>query len=467
MKFNFVIYIFSFMMINHTYLRGGVNMGKTLSVANIQTKLTREQKEAVGLLSIGTFLEYFDLMLYVHMAVLLNELFFPKTDPFTASLLSAFAFCSTYVLRPVGALIFGWIGDRIGRKFVVIITTAMMGISCFVMSIVPTYAQIGIVASYLVTVCRIVQGFSSLGEIVGAEIYLTEFIKPPKRYAAVAFVGSCCALGGTAALCLAFFVTSFDIDWRIGFQFGVVIAAISVFARFRLHETPEFVDAKRRLTNIVNTIDRNKKDSVVVPLQIQKEKVNPITSLSYFLIQSGWPVIFYFGYIHCSMVLKNSFNFTPSMIIYHNFIVSIFQFLGLMVLVYLTLKVNPLKLVKVKILILSSIFLFFPYFLENTKSSIVIFFIQLSSLLLISDLPSTGIYFKHFPIFKRFTYTSLLYSLSRTIVPIVTSFGSVLLVKKYGEYGMLIIVMPIFLGYLFGLNHFQFLEQKINKYLPV
>ncbi len=155
------------------------------------------------------------------------------------------------------------------------------------------------------------------------------------------------------------------------------------------------------------------------------------------------------------------------MIIYHNFIVSIFQFLGLIVLVYLTLKVNPLKLVKVKILILSIMFLFFPYLLENTKSTLIIFFIQLSSLLLVSDLPSTGIYFKHFPIFKRFTYTSLLYSLSRTIVPIITSFGSVLLVKKYGEYGMLIIVMPIFLGYWFGLIHFQLLEQKISNYHPV
>jgi len=106
-------------MINHTYLRGGVNMGNTLSVANIQTSLTREQREAVGLLSIGTFLEYFDLMLYVHMAVLLNELFFPKTDPFTSSLLTAFSFCSTYFLRPFGALIFGYIGDMFGRKPVV------------------------------------------------------------------------------------------------------------------------------------------------------------------------------------------------------------------------------------------------------------------------------------------------------------------------------------------------------------
>ena len=100
--------------------------------------LTREQKEAVGLLSIGTFLEYFDLMLYVHMAVLLNELFFPKTDPDTASILSAFAFCSTFVFRPFGALIFGWLGDNISRKATVVLTTALMAFSCILMANLPT-----------------------------------------------------------------------------------------------------------------------------------------------------------------------------------------------------------------------------------------------------------------------------------------------------------------------------------------
>ncbi|WP_341789407.1 hypothetical protein [Rickettsia endosymbiont of Polydrusus tereticollis] len=79
-----------------------------------QRGLTKEEKEAVGLLSIGTFLEYFDFMLYVHMAVLLNQLFFPEYDPRTASLLSASIFCITFVVRPLGALIFGWIGDNIG-----------------------------------------------------------------------------------------------------------------------------------------------------------------------------------------------------------------------------------------------------------------------------------------------------------------------------------------------------------------
>ncbi len=109
-----------------------------------QTSLTKQQKEAIGLLSIGTFLEYFDLMLYVHMAVLLNELFFPKADTHTTSLLSAIAFCSTFVARPIGALLFGWIGDNIGRKSTVIITTSMMAISCIVMANLPTYAQIDV-----------------------------------------------------------------------------------------------------------------------------------------------------------------------------------------------------------------------------------------------------------------------------------------------------------------------------------
>src|SRR3989338_5568294 len=88
--------------------------------------LSKQQKEAAGLLQIGTFLEYFDLMLYVHMESLLNDLFFPKTDPDTASILSAFAFCSSFVFRPFGAILFGYLGDHIGRKSTVVITTLLM-----------------------------------------------------------------------------------------------------------------------------------------------------------------------------------------------------------------------------------------------------------------------------------------------------------------------------------------------------
>lgn len=135
--------------------------------------LTKNQREAVGLLQIGTFLEYFDLMLYVHLAVLLNELFFPKTDPKTAALLSAFAFCSTYMLRPFGALFFGYIGDQLGRKVAIILSTFLMAVACFFMSILPTYEEIGIFASVAMITCRVLQSFSATGEVIGAEIYLS------------------------------------------------------------------------------------------------------------------------------------------------------------------------------------------------------------------------------------------------------------------------------------------------------
>jgi len=96
-------------------------------------KLTRQQKEAITLLSFGTLLEYFDLMLYVHLSVLLNDLFFPKTDPMIAKLLAATAFCMTFV----GGYVIGSIGDAIGRKTTIYITT-------FIMATLPTYEEIGI-----------------------------------------------------------------------------------------------------------------------------------------------------------------------------------------------------------------------------------------------------------------------------------------------------------------------------------
>ena len=142
----------------------------------MQKTIKDEERHATLILSFGTFLEYFDFMLYVHMAVLLNDLFFSKTDNFSASLLTSLAFCSTFIFRPIGALLIGWLGDTYGRRSTVIITSFSMCASCIVMFFLPTYEQVGIVASWAVTACRIVQGLSSMGEIVGAQLYLTELI---------------------------------------------------------------------------------------------------------------------------------------------------------------------------------------------------------------------------------------------------------------------------------------------------
>ena len=132
--------------------------------------LTKEQKWTVLILSFGTFLEYFDLMLYVHMSTLLNDLFFPKTNPMTAQLLGATAFCLTYVLRPVGGFIIGKIGDARGRKFTITLTTFVMATACLIMAFTPIYQDIGITATIMIMVARMLQGFSSLGEIAGVQL---------------------------------------------------------------------------------------------------------------------------------------------------------------------------------------------------------------------------------------------------------------------------------------------------------
>lgn len=226
-----------------------------------QVSLTCNQKEAIGLLSIGTFLEYFDLMLYVHMAVVLNELFFPKADPKVAFIYSASAFCSTYLLRPFGALIFGWIGDTIGRKTTIIITTFLMSLSCLIMAVLPPYSEIGIKALWLVTACRVIQGMASMGEIVGAELYLLETIQLPARYMAVSVIGVFGTLGAKFALGMAALVTSYSLNWRLAFFFGAIVAFIGSIARTNLRETVEFVDAKRR---IKKTFDKAKIDIKVL-----------------------------------------------------------------------------------------------------------------------------------------------------------------------------------------------------------
>jgi MHS family proline/betaine transporter-like MFS transporter len=444
-----------------------MNMDRTVRengfVVN-QTSLNKEQKEAIGLLSIGTFLEYFDLMLYVHMAVVLNELFFEPSNPFTSSLYTALAFCSTYVLRPFGALIFGWIGDNIGRKITVIITTTMMSASCLVMANLPTYAEVGITASVLVTICRMVQGLSSMGEIIGADIYVTEITKPPAQYPAVSLVNISSSLGGMAALGVGYFVINHNFNWRYAFWAGAGIALIGSFARNKLRETPDFANAKLRIKNI---IEKAGFDSISMKTNpIIQEKVNKKSAIAMFLVQCAWPACFYFIYFHCGTILKSSFSYTGEQIITHNFYISISRVFSLIIIAYLSYYIYPLILIKIRMIVFSIIILAFPYLLNNfITSPLELLILQLIlSTFSLSFCSGHPILYKHFPVFKRFTYASFLYALSRISVYVITSFGFIYLTHYFGNYGILVVMIPITIGFAYGFNHFEKLEKQKGNY---
>lgn len=422
--------------------------------------LTKQQKEAVGLLSIGTFLEYFDLMLYVHMAVLLNELFFPKADPHTQTIYAALAFCSTYVLRPFGAILFGWIGDHIGRKTTVIITTFLMSFSCIIMANLPTYAQIGITATYIISACRILQGLACMGESIGASIYLTEITKPPVQYSVVELITVCSALGGTCALMVAFFTTTlnYNFNWRIAFWFGAGVAMIGAVARNNLRETPDFADAKRKINILITKA--NLSPNLLKNNSIYKEHVNLKTTLALFCIECTWPMCFYIAYVHYSNILKSDFNFNAEQIIAHNFVVSTVQLFSWIILVFLSYIIYPIKIIKIRTMIFLIFVVLSPFLLNNyIKSSFDVMIVQLFFVVFgLMGTPAAPIFYKHFPIFKRFTYASFIYAIARAISYIITAFGIISLTDYFGNWTIFIVIIPSAIIFLWGINHFERLE---------
>jgi len=435
---------------------------------NTEYKLNKQQKESILLLQIGTFLEYFDLMLYVHMAVVLNELFFPKTDPKMTAVLAAFAFCSTYVLRPFGALIFGYIGDNYGRKPTVIITTSLMALSCLTMAILPTYADIGITAAVIVSVLRIVQGMSSMGEVMGARIYITEITKPPVQYSAVCYVSISVALGSITALGVAALATRIGFNWRIAFVFGMVIALVGVVARTRLRETPDFADARRKMHNTLKLAQEDgigKAASLLLKTNhAWEEKINKKSFFHFFSVFCGWPLSFYLSYIYFIPILKNSCGYTSADIILHNFYLSLFQLLTNVVILFLTKRIYPLHISKfIGFFFLFSI-LIMPFVMSGTPNNYVIFFMQVLFVSGLRETPSDPIFIKHFPVFKRFTAATFGYALSRAVMYIFISFGLVYLTNWFGYYGVWIIAFPITYLWLMAIFYYASLEKAIGHY---
>ena len=435
--------------------------GKTLSSPNIQTKLTKEQKEAVGLLSIGTFLEYFDLMLYVHMAVLLNELFFPKTDPEISKLLMAFTFCSTFVFRPLGALLFGYIGDNYGRKLTVVMTTIIMSISCFVMAIVPTYSEIGIMATYAVIICRIAQGMSSMGEIIGAYIYVTESIKKPMQYVVTAILTFLAGFGGFAALGVIKMIMMLKLDWRMSFWCGVLIALVGFVGRTALRETPEFINAKYRLKKVSDAVDGGNKNID----KFKNNKFNIKTFLAAFFIECPWPVCFYIAFFYFGEILKTSFNYSSEQIISHNLFISFIEILGIAPIIIFARYFSPISILKVRLAIFSVFMVYLAYIMNSVNSEFQITIIQVFIMFFVIDTtPAKSIIITHFPILSRFTFTGLAYSLSRMVMYVITSFGLIYLDKYLGSMSIVYVMAVVLIAYAWALFHFEYLEKEYDDY---
>ena len=230
------------------------------------------------------------------------------------------------------------------------------------------------------------------------------------QYPIVALIGRFAVMGGMLALGVGAFVMNFTENWRSAFWIGIGVSVIGIVARTSLRETTDFADAKRDIEAIVKQTNRDPK--ILEASAIWKEKVNNITTLSFFMIQSVYPLVFYFVFIYCGTIMKDQFGFTAGQVMYQNFLVALAQLIVMSFSAYFSTKIYPLKIVKVNLIIITVLFLLCPYLLNNINSPFQLLLLQI---LLASfgfgDFPATPIFYKHFPIFKRFTYVCMTYML--------------------------------------------------------
>lgn len=226
---------------------------KTTDASAADSQMSRK---AVTAATIGTALEWFDFTLYGAVAAtVLPKLFFPAMEPTSGLLASLATFGAGLAARPLGAITCGYLGDKLGRRNLMLATVSLMGLASVLMGLLPTYAQVGIWAPIMLVILRIIQGFALGGESTGAQLMALEHARSDRRGFYSGLLGLCSplsqilangALLGLAALLSAEQFESFG--WRIPFLMSFVLVVVAIFIRLKVSETPAFVALQKTQT---------------------------------------------------------------------------------------------------------------------------------------------------------------------------------------------------------------------------
>lgn len=217
------------------------------------TAVTERDVNRVVLASlVGATIEWYDFFLYgVVAGIVFNKLYFPASDPFVATMLAYATFAVGFVARPLGGIIFGHFGDRIGRKSMLVLTLMIMGVATVLIGLLPTYAQIGVAAPLLLLVLRVLQGIGLGGEWGGAVLMAYEYAPPHKRgfYASIPQIGlaiGLCLASGLVGLMSSRLTDQQFLDWgwRVGFIASIALVVVGLYIRLTILETPEFQRVK-------------------------------------------------------------------------------------------------------------------------------------------------------------------------------------------------------------------------------
>ena len=220
-------------------------------------------RRAVIATSMGNALEWFDIIVYASFAVVISKLFFPAADGVTALLFTFGAFATSYLIRPLGALVLGSYADRSGRKNALTVTIAIMTLGTAIMALAPTAATIGPAAGLVILLSRLLQGFSAGGEFGTATTFLVENAPNRKAFYAswqVATQGAAMFLASVFGFGLNVGLTPEQLNawgWRVPFFFGLLVGPVGLYIRLRMDETPEFAAAEKVKSPVLQTLTQH------------------------------------------------------------------------------------------------------------------------------------------------------------------------------------------------------------------
>ncbi|MGE0589633.1 MAG: MFS transporter [Cyclobacteriaceae bacterium] len=275
----------------------------------MQDVVTQDQKKklwsVIGASSVGTLIEWYDFYIFGSLAAILATQFFPGTNPTAAFLSTLATFAAGFVVRPFGALVFGRLGDRVGRKYTFLVTLILMGGSTFLIGLVPSYESIGVAAPLIVLVLRLVQGLALGGEYGGAATYVAEHSPAARRGYYTSFIQTTATLGLFVSLGVILIVRqSMSVEaftswgWRIPFLLSVFLVAISIYIRMKMEESPLFTKIKAAGKLSTNPIKESfgKKENLKMVL------------IALFGITAGQGVVWYTGQFYALSFIQKTCN---------------------------------------------------------------------------------------------------------------------------------------------------------------
>ena len=222
-----------------------------MAIAVDNRPMSSEQRKVIFASSLGTVFEWYDFYLYGSLAAIIAKQFFSGLDSGSAFIFALLAFAAGFIVRPFGALLFGRLGDMVGRKYTFLVTIVIMGLSTFIVGLLPSYATIGVAAPVILIALRMLQGLALGGEYGGAATYVAEHAPHHKRGAYTSWIQTTATLGLFLSLMVILGARTItgeaafaDWGWRIPFLVSILLLAVSVYIRLSMHESPAFQKMK-------------------------------------------------------------------------------------------------------------------------------------------------------------------------------------------------------------------------------